>query len=246
LDASRPVEPLAVVRETPLRFTAGAALAARSGPLNEAESKLLLAQFGIPCVRERVARDSREAEAIARGGDAKLVLKILSRHIAHKTEIGGVALDVSPNDVARRCDEMSAAVARLSPHPLEGFLLQEPVENGIEVILGFHRDPQLGPAILLGTGGIAVEIFDDTVIRLPPVDRPAGQAMIGELKGAKLLRGFRGRPHHDIDALASAIAAFSDMVAVLGDRLVEAEINPLFVLREGQGVRAADAAITLR
>jgi len=132
-----------------------------------------------------------------------------------------------------------------TPHGLEGFLVQELIRDAVEVILGFHRDPQLGPAILLGMGGTAAELFADTAIRLPPLDRRDAHAMIGELKGAALLRGFRGRPPCDVEALAHAIVAFSDMSMHLGERLREAEINPLFVLPQGRGVRAADGLAVL-
>jgi hypothetical protein len=119
------------------------------------------------------------------------------------------------------------------------------ITGGVELILGFHRDPQLGPAVLIGMGGVTTELFNDTAIRLPPLGRHAAEAMIDELKSSELLKGFRGRPKGDIAALASAIMAFSDMVVSLGDRLQEAEINPLFVLPQGQGVRAADGYVVL-
>ncbi len=217
-----------------------------SGTLNEAESKQLFARFGIPSATEIAVATASEAEQAAhRIGDA-VVLKVLGRQIAHKTEVGGVVVDVRPQDVARRCDELAAIVRSRTPHDVEGFLVQELIRDGVELILGFHRDPQLGPAILLGMGGIAAELFNDTAIRLVPLDRHDADAMISELKSAPLLRGFRGRPPCDIDALARAIVAFSDMSLRLGERLLEAEINPLFVLPQGRGVRAADGLAVLR
>jgi acyl-CoA synthetase (NDP forming) len=217
-----------------------------TGPLDEAESKRLFARFGIPSVREIVAATPKEAEDAARrlGGD--VVLKILSRHILHKTEIGGVALDVPVAEVARRCAGMERSARRVAAQSLEGFLVQERIRGGIEMILGVRRDPQLGPALLIGLGGITAELFDDTAIRLPPIARRDAEEMIAELKGAALLTGFRGRKKADVAALADAIVAFSAMVLRLGDRLVEAEINPLFVLPEGEGVRAADGLAVLR
>jgi len=217
-----------------------------AGPLNEAESKKLFAQFGIPTVQEFVVASAREAEQAARTLNGNVVLKILSREIAHKTEVGGVIVNVNPRDVARRCEEMHAAVTKATKAPLQGFLVQEMIANGTEMILGFHRDPQLGPAVLLGLGGITAELFNDTTLRLPPLGRQDAEAMIDELKGSALLRGFRGRAKSDVNALASAIVAFSEMVVELGDRLLEAEINPLFVLPELQGVRAGDGVAVLR
>jgi acyl-CoA synthetase (NDP forming) len=217
-----------------------------SGPLNEAESKKLFARFGIPSVRELVVARAHEAEQAARSLNGNVVLKILSREITHKTEVGGVIVNVSSHDVARRCEEMQVAVTKASKAHLEGFLVQETIANGVEMILGFHRDPQLGPAVLLGFGGITAELLNDTTLRLPPLGRQDAEEMIDELKGSALLRGYRGRAKCDVEALASAIVAFSEMVVELDDRLVEAEINPLFVLPENQGVRAGDGVVVLR
>jgi len=217
-----------------------------SGPLNEAESKQLFTRFGVPSAHEFVVASAGEAEAAAQTLGGGVVLKILSRHIAHKTEVGGVRVDVPAYEVARHCADMAAAVSAKSPHALEGFLVQELIRDGVELILGFHRDPQLGAAVLLGMGGIATELFNDTTLRLAPVTHADAQDMIANLRSAPLLRGFRGRPRYDVDALARAIVAFSDMVLTLGPRLVEAEINPLFVLPEGRGVRAGDGLVILQ
>jgi succinyl-CoA synthetase beta subunit len=141
---------------------------------------------------------------------------------------------------------MAALAAAKSPHALEGFLVQELIRDGVELILGFHRDPQLGAAVLLGMGGIATELFNDTTLRLVPVTADDAQDMIASLRSAPLLRGFRGRPRYDVDALARAIVAFSDMILDLGSRVSEAEINPLFVLPDGRGVRAGDGLVILQ
>jgi acyl-CoA synthetase (NDP forming) len=216
-----------------------------SGPLNEAESKQLFARFGVPSAQEFVVASAAEAEAAAQKLGGRVVLKVLSRHIAHKTEVGGVRVDVPVHEIRRHCAEIAAAVSAKSPHALEGFLVQELIRDGVELILGFHRDPQLGAAVLLGMGGIATELFNDTALRLAPVTHEDAQDMIASLRSAPMLRGFRGRPRYDVDALARAIVAFSDMVVTLGARLAEAEINPLFVLPEGRGVRAGDGLVIL-
>jgi hypothetical protein len=128
------------------------------------------------------------------------------------------------------------------------FLVQEMVAGGAELILGMHRDP-LGTAILLGMGGVTAELFKDTTMRLLPpeggLSREEALSMLRELVTWPLLDGFRGRPKADVDALASAIVAFSRMVGQLGERLEESEINPVFVLPAGQGVRAADGVVVL-
>ena len=132
------------------------------------------------------------------------------------------------------------------------YLVQQMVSGGTEFILGMHRDP-LGTAILLGMGGITAELFKDTTLRLLPADaqglgalsRSEALDMAKSLTTWPLLDGFRGRPKADVDALVDAIVAFSRMAAQLGDCLVEAEINPVFVLPQGQGVRAADGVVVL-
>ena len=218
-----------------------------SGPLNEADSKKLFAKFGVPSVAELVAATPDEAQRAAQTfGGAPVVLKILSRQVAHKTELGGVAVGVAPNEVAARCTDMAARIDKAVDGGLEGFLVQEQVRGGVEVILGFLRDPQLGPAILLGMGGVAAELLKDTAIRPLPLLPGDAEAMIAELKMAPLLTGYRGRPRADLTALCSAIEAFAEMASRLGDRLAEAEINPLFVLPEGGGVKAADGLVVLR
>jgi acyl-CoA synthetase (NDP forming) len=215
-----------------------------SGTLNEAESKALFARFGIPGTREIVAADADEAERAARAIGSRIVLKLLSSAITHKSDVGGVKLGLAPGEVPAACAEMNVAVASRKLQS-DGFLVQEQVSDGIEMILGFRRDPQLGPAVLIGLGGLAAELFDDVAIRLLPVTRGDAEAMIGELKAARLLAGYRGGSPRDTRALIDAILAFARMGDALGDRIVEAEINPLFVLAEGKGVCAADGVAVL-
>jgi len=236
-----------VFTEKPATAQAAAAngFADATGAFDEAESKRLFASFGIRGVQETVAVTAADAAKAARELGETVVVKILSRHIAHKSDIGGVKVGVAPDDVALICDDMQNNVARLG-HQAEGFLVQQMVRGGIEMILGLHHDPQLGPAILLGMGGVAAELFEDTTIRLLPVTRKDASDMVDELKTAKLLHGYRGAPPRDIAALVDAIMAFAAMGEQLGDRLKEAEINPLFVMPAGQGVRAADGLAIFR
>lgn len=177
-----------------------------------------------------------------------MVLKILSAEITHKSDVGGVAVNLTAETIGARLTAMASEVeARAGVLP-KRFLVQEMVGGGTELILGMHRDA-LGTAILLGMGGVTAELFKDTGMRLLPptggLSRADALAMAQELKTWPLLDGFRGRPLADVDALVSAIVAFSQMAAQLGERLVEAEINPVFVLPQGQGVRAADGVVVL-
>ncbi|MBV7486613.1 acetate--CoA ligase family protein [Bordetella sp. BOR01] len=217
-----------------------------AGPLNEADSKALFASFGIASVRETVAATSAAAAAAAPALGDRVVLKVLSRHLAHKSDIGGVAVGVPAADVAARGQAMLQTVQAATAAPLEGLLVQEMVAGGTEMILGFHRDPQLGPSILLGMGGVAAELFNDTELRLLPLTRADAEDMVRSLKTWPLLDGYRGRPRADVPALVDAIMAFATMAAELDAQLDEAEINPLFVMPAGQGVKAADGVVIVR
>lgn len=218
------------------------------GALNEAQAKQLFARFGVPCTRERVVGNAAEAEAAARELGERLVLKILSAEITHKSDVGGVAVNLAPTQVAQRMDTMAQDVAAKAGVRPTQFLLQEMVSGGVELILGLRRDA-LGSAIMLGMGGVNAELFQDTCLRLLPEQGGLSQdealAMARSLKTWPLLNGYRGRPVADVEALAQTIVAFSRMAAQLGERLLEAEINPVFVLPQGQGVRAADGVVVL-
>jgi acyl-CoA synthetase (NDP forming) len=218
------------------------------GPLNEAEAKNLFARFGVPCVRERIVGNAQEAVAAAREmGEGKVVLKILSSDITHKSDVGGVAVGVAAERVGERLERMAAEVGERAGVQPRRFLVQEMVEGGVELILGCHRDP-LGSAVLLGMGGVTAELLKDTALRMVPpggLSRDEALSLVHELRTWPLLDGFRGRRPADVDALVSAIVAFSRMIDTLGERLVEAEINPVFVLPKGEGVRAADGVAVL-
>ena len=220
----------------------------RAGSLDEAEAKQLFARFGVPCARETVVSTAAEAEKAAAAFEGRVVLKVLSGEITHKSDVGGVAVNLTADQVGERLTAMTAEVARKAGIVPTRFLVQEMVAGGTEMILGMHRDP-LGTAILLGMGGVTAELFKDTTMRMLPesggLGREQALEMLHELKTWPLLDGFRGRPKADVDALVTAIVAFSRMTAQLGERLIEAEINPVFVLPEGQGVRAADGVVVL-
>ena len=219
-----------------------------SGSLDEAQAKALFSRFGIPVAREQIVSTTQEAELAAKQLGARVVLKILSAEITHKSDVGGVAVSVPAEKIGQRLTAMSAEVQTRAGMAPQRFLVQEMVTGGTEVILGMHRDP-LGTAILLGMGGVQAELFKDTSMRLLPpqggISREDALEMARELKTWPLLDGFRGRPKADVEALVSAIVAFSNMTAQIGERLMEAEINPLFVLAERQGVRAADGVAVL-
>ena len=218
------------------------------GSLDEAQAKTLFSRFGIPVVAEKIVSTPEQAEVAAKAFGARVVLKILCAEITHKSDVGGVAVSVPAAQIGQRLTEMAVEVQRRAGIAPKHFLVQEMVTSGVEVILGMNRDA-LGTAILLGMGGVLAELFKDTAMRLLPsqggLSREEALEMARELKSWPLLDGFRGRPKADVDALVSAIVAFSTMTAQIGDRLLEAEINPVFVLAKGHGVRAADGVVVL-
>jgi len=219
-----------------------------TGSLDEAQAKQLFAQHGVPCVQEQVVTTAEQAQSAARALGDRVVLKILSSQITHKSDVGGVAVGVLAHDVSARMQQMADDVhARTGSRP-DRFLVQQRVTGGTELIVGLHRDA-LGTAVLLGMGGVTAELFQDTCLRLLPptggLSRDEALSMLHELKTWPLLDGYRGRPKADVPALIEAIVAFSRMAAQWGERLVEAEINPLFVLPRGQGVLAADGVAVL-
>jgi acyl-CoA synthetase (NDP forming) len=220
-----------------------------TGPLNEAQAKQLFSRFGVRCTREVEVSTPEQAEQAAGSMGGTVVLKLLSSTVTHKSDVGGVAIGLTADRIGPRLLRMRADVEQATGTRPDRFLVQEMVSGGTEWILGMHRDP-LGVAILLGQGGVTAELFKDTTLRLLPTEgglsRAEALAMAQSLKCWPLLNGYRGRAKADVNALVDAIVAFSNMAAQLGERLVEAEINPLFVLPEGQGVRAADGVATLR
>jgi acyl-CoA synthetase (NDP forming) len=223
-------------------------LLAERGSLTELVGRQLLAAYGIPGVREQAAATVDDAVAAAREIGYPVVLKILSSDIQHKTEIGGVRVGIENDDGLRVAyqDIMGAVRAHHRTANLAGVLVQEMVPAGsVETILGVMRDPQFGPVIVFGAGGILVELVRDSVLRLPPLDLVQAHRMIEQTKAARLLDGFRGRPPADTAALADALVRLSWLAVDLANSLISLEINPLMVLPAGQGVRAVDTLVEL-
>jgi acyl-CoA synthetase (NDP forming) len=216
--------------------------------LTEYRAKQLLAQYGIPVTAEALAASAEEAAAIATRLGFPVVLKIQSPDIPHKTEAGGVRIGVrDAGEAAQAFDAIVAASRRYAPGAaIEGVLVQEMVQDAVEVIVGVNNDPLFGPAVMFGLGGIFTEILNDVAFRLAPLTPSVAEEMIRQVKGFPLLAGARGRPPCDIDALADAIVRLSALALDLQPRLAELDINPLFVLGRGRGVKAGDALIKPR
>jgi acyl-CoA synthetase (NDP forming) len=213
------------------------------GSLNEYQAKNLFSAFGISGVKEFVVSSTNPDLGAAKALGDKVVLKILSNHITHKTEVGGVALNVPSDDILQKMQAMAADVKSKSGFTIDEFLVQEMVSGGVEMMVGMHCDP-LGTAVLVGMGGVTAELFKDTQMRLISPGRALSKdealEMLQSLKTWPLLDGYRGRPKCDVPSLVKAIVQFSELVACLDDRLIECEINPLFVFPEGKGIKAAD------
>lgn len=206
--------------------------------LDEADSKAFLARCGVPVPLARVVRSVGEAVAAADKLGYPVVVKALG--VAHKTEVGGVRLDLGS------ADEVSAAVTEMS-NLSESFLIEEMVDGIVaELIVGVARDEQFGPYLLIGGGGILVELMKDSASLLLPVDRERVMNALGELQCAPLFHGFRGRPRADLSAAVDAILAIASLVEEDPASIAEFDVNPLMLLADGRGVVAADALIRRR
>ncbi|MFC1572499.1 acetate--CoA ligase family protein [Candidatus Eisenbacteria bacterium] len=237
----------AAVGSTPdgAREKALALLDEADSSLTESQGKRLFALYDIPVTQEDVARSEEDAIAIATRIGYPLALKIDSPDIQHKTEAGGLKLNIGNQDemIAAYREVLANAKAYDTKARVNGVLIQEMVTGGTEVIVGMNNDPQFGPTIMFGLGGIFVEILKDVVLRIAPLSRDEAMTMIKEIKGFKVLAGARGRAKTDIDAIADVLVKVGAMTVELGDRIAELDINPLLVLPEGQGVRVADALV---
>ncbi|NMA93524.1 MAG: acetate--CoA ligase family protein [Clostridiales bacterium] len=211
--------------------------------LSEHEGKLLFASRGIRVPEEEIALSCDHAVEIAKRIGFPVVLKIMSPQIQHKTEVKGVELNLRDETAVRLAyDRIMQNVNKLRPDAyIEGILVQRMAPIGTEVIVGINNDPQLGPCVLVGMGGVFVEVFRDVQIRLAPVSETEALDMLSQLKADKLLAGYRGYPPCDREALAKLIVAVSEIAVEYKDSLVELDINPVFVYEKG--VCAVDALI---
>jgi acetyltransferase len=213
----------------------------RLDTLQGAAFEAALARHGLTLPKSALAGSPDQAADAAAGIGFPVALKLVSRAISHKTEAGGVRLHLgSAAEVERAAHALAASAAKtVLGASIDGYLVQEMVD-GVEMILGARTDPLYGPMMVVGAGGILVELVKDVAFRLLPVAPGDARRMIGELKVAKLLAGFRGKPAADVDALVQAICGLSDLYLDHRHLLSDLEINPLIVLPKGNGVRAVD------
>jgi acetyltransferase len=223
------------------------ALSENRSILTEPEAKAALAAYGIPVVATYTVTSAAEAEAAAAKIGRTVALKILSRQITHKSDVGGVRLDLeTPGAVRRAAEDMLARVARERGDAIiDGFTIQEMVErpHARELLLGAVIDPTFGPCILFGHGGVATEVIADRTIGLPPLNSILARDMIGRTRISRLLGSYRDRTAADHDAICATLVALSDMMIDLPE-IAEMDINPL--LADADGVIALDARIVVR
>jgi acetyl-CoA synthetase (ADP-forming) len=217
------------------------------GAVTEEEVKTALRAYGIRTTREQSARSPAAAADAAAALGFPVALKVVSREIAHKSDVGGVALGlVDAAAVEAAANVMQSKVAAAAPDAaIEGFLVQEMLRGEAELIVGTRHDPLFGAVLLVGFGGTLVEVLKDFAIAPAPIDASGARRMLESLRLAPLLRGVRGKPALDVDALCDAMVRVSWLAHDLGSRLVELEVNPFMVNASGGGVCAADGRATL-
>lgn len=216
--------------------------------LSEHESKQELKVYGVPVPDEVIVTSKEEAAQFAKDHPGALVMKVESADILHKSDVGGVKLNICGPEAAEKAYEeiMESVTAKRPDAHINGILTVPMLDAGVEIIIGVNNDPQFGPMIMVGMGGVFVEVFKDVALYPAPLKEEEALEMLKSLKSFKLLNGYRGTEKCDIKALCQTIVAISNYAQANKDVLKELDINPLFVYPEGKGVGVADALIVKR
>ena len=194
--------------------------------LTEHESKKLLAKYGIAVTKESIAKNADEAYAIASQIGTPVAMKISSPDISHKSDVGGVELNIAAVDAKVTYDKIISRIKKAVPDArIEGILVQQMAPPGHEMIVGLKKDAQFGHALMFGLGGIFVEVYKDVSFRVTPIGIKEALDMISEIKGYPILKGIRGRKPADIDAIARVLVSVSEMAEK--EKIIELDINPL-------------------
>jgi acetyltransferase len=212
--------------------------------LSQTDAMSLLTAYGLPAIKTEFARTRQQAVALAKRIGLPVAMKIVSPDVVHKTDIGAVKLDLnSEKDVGEAFDEILKNVkANTSNARIEGVLLQNYVTGGTETIIGIHRDPKFGPLLMFGLGGIYVEAYRDVSFRLAPIRELSASNMIQQIRGGKILEGFRGQPPRDVEAIAECIERLSQLAMEL-EEVQELDVNPLLAFEKG--CKAVDARVII-
>lgn len=216
--------------------------------LTEIEAKQIFAAYDLPIARTQLAKSEDDAVELARKIGYPIVMKIVSPDILHKSDAGGVKVNIRDENAVRDAFRtiMSNAKNYKANARIHGIAVQEMAPWGTEVILGSVNDPTFGPTMMFGLGGIFVEVLKDVTFRVAPVTSTQAERMLGEIRGAPILAGVRGEAPRDKIALAETICAYSSMILDLKDEISESDANPVLVYEEGKGVKVVDARIILK
>ncbi|WP_288007342.1 acetate--CoA ligase family protein [Thermofilum sp.] len=214
--------------------------------LLEHEALMLCEHYGLPVPKYGVATNSKEAVEVATKIGFPVVMKVISPDIVHKSDVGGVALDVKTPDEAReKYMTITRSVMLRAPNArVTGILVEEMLPRGLEMIVGASRDPFFGPIVMIGVGGIFVEVLKDVSFRVAPLTPPDAYDMLRDLKGYSLFGGFRGMGPLDEEAVVDVLMKVSEMITQL-DEVAEIDINPLLVFERGRGAKVADVRFIL-
>ncbi|MFF8999326.1 acetate--CoA ligase family protein [Streptomyces achromogenes] len=227
-------------------FRKAQALLRPGARLSEHAAKQLLRAYGIRVPREQLVTSAAAAVRAAGQVGYPVVMKASGARIAHKTELGLVKIGLTSASQVRDAYRELTDIARYEEVGLDGVLVCQMVERGVEMMVGVTHDELFGPTVTAGLGGILVEVLNDAAVRVPPFGEEQARAMLGELRGRALLNGVRGRPPADVDALVEVVLRVQRMALELGSHLAELDINPLMVLDRGQGAVALDALVVCR
>ncbi|MEV5800908.1 acetate--CoA ligase family protein [Streptomyces collinus] len=214
--------------------------------LSEHGAKQLLRAYGIRVPREQLVTSAAAAVRAAGQVGYPVVMKASGARIAHKTELGLVKIGLTSASQVRDAYRELTDIARYEGVPLDGVLVCQMVEQGVEMVVGVTHDELFGPTVTVGLGGVLVEVLRDAAVRVPPFGEEQARDMLAELRGRALLDGVRGRPPADLDALVEVVLRVQRMALELGGQIAELDINPLLVLPRGQGAVALDALVVCR
>ncbi|MGW0999367.1 acetate--CoA ligase family protein [Streptomyces sp. NPDC002523] len=214
--------------------------------LSEHAAKQLLRAYGIRVPREQLVTSAAAAVRAAAQVGYPVVMKASGAHIAHKTELGLVKIGLTSASQVRDAYRELTDIARYEGVALDGVLVCQMVEAGVEMVVGVTHDELFGPTVTVGLGGVLVEVLRDAAVRVPPFGEDQARDMLAELRGRALLDGVRGRPPADVDALVEVVLRVERMALELGSQIAELDINPVMVLPRGQGAVALDALVMCR
>ena len=245
---SEPGEKLANIDKTEALAIIKAAREDGRDALTEIEAKQVFAAYGLPITETQLAKTEDEAVAMAKEIGFPIVMKIVSPEILHKSDAGGVKVNIKDEESCREAYQTILANAKAyDPNAnIHGIAIQEMAPWGTEVILGSVNDSTFGPTMMFGLGGIFVEVLKDVTFRVAPVSKKSSLRMISEIRGAPILAGVRGEAPRDREVLAETISRYANMIVDLADEVSESDANPVLVYEEGKGVKVVDARIILK